>query len=237
MEAVKRLWPGRSGKAWWTRGLVVLGVSVGIFFEVNSFFSKPEISLSEPRYLAARRDLPEGFPVNFLDFTAVPRSRLKVSLPKGALTDQDLHLLKGAVFRTSVSEGALLTLDQLQLSPRWIGLGGVVPQGLRAYPLRPLNSLPVGQGDKIDILLVSGPDPGSSLVEGALVLQAGFRDPDFEVIVALSTDDIALLEKAQQRGKLSIALRNPQEAPASRRNLKQRSRKAKSNIEIWSEGA
>jgi Flp pilus assembly protein CpaB len=237
METLKIYWQKFGKKQGWVTGVVAVGAALAICLEVNSYLSGREIALIESRYLVARRDLPEGFPVNFLDFIAVARSRLKVALPKGALTDQDLHLLKGAIFRSAVSEAEVLCLDQLQLSSRWVGLGSAVPKGFRAYPLHPLNPLPVGQGDKIDILPVSGPDSGTPLVEGVLVLQAGFRDPDFEVIVALSSPDIELLEKGQQKGKLSIALRNPHEAPSARRQGKPRSRKAKSTVEIWSEGA
>lgn len=191
-----------------------IAVIVGLIvcFEASSLFSKRP-SINSPRFLVARRDLPSGHPVSLVDLALAGELSLK-KIPRGAMTDQDLHLLKGAYLKQAISEGSVVALDGLNLSASVTGLGVAVPKGKRAYRLRAESGMEVRPGERIDILLVpkSTHDMPILLVEGALIIQAGqIRGEELEcnLVVAVSAMEVAILEKAEQRGKLKIALRNP----------------------------
>lgn len=222
---------------------LVIGGLVGLVvcLEARSFFSARAQGIRDPRYLVARRELSAGQAVHFLDFTFSHQQ----NVAKGALSDQDLPLLRGATLNRTVKEGEILCIDALQRPFDSTALGASIPRGLRAYPIRPSNSLSVRRGDRVDVLLEpeSPSEMPFALLEGPLVLQvdvdADSRGSE-EVVLALSSDDIQLLEKAHQRGKLTIALRNPSdEAPAAGRQTRHhlwRSAKRRPQIEILSEG-
>ena len=79
-----------------------------------------------------------------------------------------------------------------------------------------------------------------TLVEGALVLQVAKLKGILDCVVAVLQHEIQIMEKAQQRGTLTITLRNPDEFPSdeakSRRKRIFKKRQRKTKIEIWSEG-
>lgn len=207
--------------------------------------SRKDFAITEPRYLITRRALPQGNPAHFLDLTAVPRSQVEGDLPAGALTDQDLHLVKGATFRQAMAARSFITVAMLHLSANVSHLGSTIPKGLRAYSLRPANELKVAPGDRVDIFV----NPADArelpiiLADGAPVLQAGTRDGIFEVVAAVSAEQVEWLEKGKQRGKLNIALLNPQDrstknsTDAARLWLQKSNRRkvAPRRIEVWAE--
>jgi len=226
------------------RGLtLVIGGVVGLVvcLEARSIFTSQLQGIRDPRYLVARRELSAGQAVHSLDFTFSPQQ----NVPKGALSDQDLPLLRGSTLNRALKEGEILCIDALRLPFDNALLGTSIPRGLRAYPIHPSNSLSVRQGDRVDVQLQpeSRSEMPFALLEGPLVLQV---DPDAdgngseEVVLALSSDDIQLLEKARQRGKLTIALRNPRDdAPAPGRHTRHHlwhSALPRPQIEILSEG-
>lgn len=186
---------------------LLLSVVVGgtVFFEI---FLRKERSIREPRYLIVTRDLKMGHPLSVIDFHFGYLAGAKA----GTLTDQDLHLLKGAYLAKNLSKNSPLMLDSIHLSPSITGLGVSIPKGLRAYTIEISDSIEVGPGDRVDIY--SSPNsvlPGV-LVSGALVLYSTSKGNDrFIVIVSVHPREISVLEKALKWGKLKITLRHPED--------------------------
>jgi len=160
--------------------------------------------------------------------------------PAGAVTDQELVALKGAVLLTGVKAGDLVTFSSLELRGDGVRLGRKVPLGMRAYPIRVQDEVPIQASDVVDIMLE--PDaPGESpivLAEGVGVLSVESGPTGKEALVALAPEELELVEKALQRGKLKLTLRNPDEARAGRpgqRLRRPKTRRKAKRIEIWSE--
>jgi len=218
LEALK-LFPLRGKKYYWVC-VVTTAVVVGLIvcFEARVLLRSSKASIKDPRFLMVRRALDQGHAIHFMDLTLVRRSRLTGEIPAGALTDQDLPILKGAILKEPRSQGEILTLGGVQLSPAIAGLGSSVPKGKRAYLLDVPNSVQVRIGDKVDVFL-SPDNPWElpmALVEETLVLQVAYREDVGQVIVALSSAEIRILEKARQKGKLTLVLRNPEDKAPSR---------------------
>lgn len=229
----------RLGKAPLGAGTIVpLIVGAVVLWEVHALLGAKERRIDEPRYLVARRPLPAGQPVTGLDFALTPAPRDAASA-REAVTDQDLHLVQGAVTAAPLAAGDVLTFSALDLARAPDRLGAVVPRGLRAYALRDVDALEIDGGDRVDLVLSphDARENAMTLVEGVTVLRARKGEG---LIVALSAADIQVLEKARHKGKLTVALRNPMDAPpagaASGRALL-RPRKRGNRIEILSEGS
>jgi len=215
-------------------------VVIVVWFEIATTWSDSG-AVESPRYLIAKRRLLKGNPISFSDLTTrIEDEGVAANVAADRLTDQDLPLLKGAFLKKTLVAGEPVTLSQLELSPAVAGLGGSVPKGLRAYAIRPSPTLNLRRGDRIDVLLSSTPEEpvATLLLEDVAVLDVGQREEEFEVIVAVSGWEIQILEKAQQKGKLNIALRNPHETASTgespgRRLLAPRAKKK--GVEIISE--
>lgn len=187
-------------------GLLIVGV-VGM--EAWSSFSPP-VSPEVPRYLVARRTLQAGEPIHGVDFSMAARDQ-PVS---GGLTDQDLHLLRGARANREVARGDVLKLTSVDLSPLLTGMARAVPRGHRAYLVTTNFPVPAMPGDRVDVLLTPAAEGvvPEVVAENALVLHARGRAGFGETLVAVPAGRIPWLEKAQQHGKLTLVLRNPKEA-------------------------
>jgi len=187
-------------------------VGVIICFEIHAFLNKPQVKINSPRLLVVRRALQEGHPISFLDLTLGNESG---PIPAGVLTDQDLALIKGATTNRSLASGEYLTLTSLNLSPMLAGLGRSIPKGLKAYPILASNGRYIRPRDRVDVLLtpLSRSDIPITLVEGVLVLQSSAKHELHQVILALSSREIRVLEKAKQKGKLTLILRSREDEP------------------------
>ncbi len=235
MEALKRWTRSPKGKAW---GPIVVACAVGaaVFWEVRSGLAAKARGLSDPRYLIAARDLSEGLSVSFSDLTF--RFAQSSPVPSGAITDQELHLLSDSQWARPVRQGEWVTWGVLRPAPA--GLGTAVPKGMRAHGVEFDASPPVFPKDRIDVFWNSD-DPRqapAALVEGVQVLRVRREAGRQAVVLALHPDDIPVLEKAAGGGKLSLSVRNPEEAPASgprRRPPFGRKSSPHRRIEIWTE--
>lgn len=198
--------------------------------EVFSSLRKPNFSITARRYLVLRRALLAGHPVALSDFTYRPEGEWSRSLREGTLTDQDLHLLKGAAVREAQARGSTLTLEDLILSPAVSGLGAAVPRGLRAYRLEAEGMPQLRYRDRVDIFRRPGkPEQFPELLaEAVLVLQSMVES--HWVLVAVSRAQMDQLEKARHHGALGVVLRNPEEFQLS---PKIGSPKRNSRIEVW----
>lgn len=186
--------------------------------------------IAEPRYLSFRRSLEAGHPLQFSDLKLLP-PRALAQPPAGALTDQDLSILRGATVATAVAEGAIVTFVDLELRGDSVRLGRKVPIGMRAFALPLEASMRLQATDYIDILSAA-----ETLVEGALVLSVQRSEEGGQIWVALGPEEVGAVEKAVQTGKLKVALRNPEDKP-SRRTKAHRGKlhPLHKRIEIWSE--
>jgi len=218
-------------------------VSAIICFELQHALGQGA-ALSDPRYLVSRRALEMGEAVSFLDFGQVSARDQKSPPPAGALTDQDWDRLKGATLSRGIREGEYLSSVSVRFPVRGGLRSSTIPAGLLAFAIAPSNTLGVRPGDRLDILLnpESAHEAPAILIEDTLVL--GIEAVTEEqgknaVIIAVSQDEIELLEKAQQKGKLKIALRNPHDRPGRQRRINARklwhTAKQPPRVQIWSE--
>ena len=190
-----------------------------------------EGSESGPQVLVAQRDMAVGTPVLPLDFRYESRTG-----QEGAVTDQQWHKLRGAVLRRSLSSGdALLWRDLTVVHGKNLRLGERVPQGRRAYGIRPANELDVFPGDWVDILEAPRNGVARPLFDSVKILQVARIHGEFSVTIAVTSHDIAVLEKAEQRGKLLIALQNPKELRNGPQRRSHAGDSPRQSIEIWSE--
>ena len=216
--------------------LIIGGITC---FELASLFPQ-SFDISDPRVLVSVRSLQEGEMLSVIDFGF---KQVRAVDLKNALTDQDLYLLEGARLKKSIENKEVLMKDNLILPKRSSSLSLKIPKGMRSYTIQPDNTVPLRGGDKIDVLWQQGgtKDTPLSLIEGATVLNYKEQGEHQKIIIAVKSVDLPVLEKAREYGKLTIALRNPEEEDGdiSMRVMKNhpffRGRK-KQVIEIISEG-
>jgi Flp pilus assembly protein CpaB len=241
MERVIEMWRTLGlGKLKLT-AIVPILVGIVVCAEAASLLSAKTRRIEEPRYLVARRELPAGQPVTSIDFTLADAGGLGGEVPPGALTDQELHHLKGAATRTPLKAGQCLTRDDVRWPDPPEPLAKAVPRGLRAYSLDGDPGLEIRAGDRVDVVLNPSDEksPPFPLVEAALVLRIGRQG---DLVVAVSSPQIQLLEKAKRQGKLTVVLRNPsddsplQSGIGARRARGPRPQKGRHSIEVLSEG-
>lgn len=212
---------------------LVLGLTV--CWQAHAWLYPVVPGIDEPRYLAYRRSLESGHPLQFTDLKMLP-ARSVGAPPRGAITDQDLVALKGAVLTVSVTEDQLVVFSQLELSGEGTRLGKKVPLGTRAFPIRVTENPGLQASDFVDVILTPervGQNP-ATLAEGVAVLSVQAGVEGTEVLVALTPEELELVEKGLQTGKLKLALRNPAEAASPKRRALQTRSKAK-RVEIWEE--
>lgn len=198
-------------------------------------------SLHDPRYLVANRRISEGELLTLLDFgytLKVPESNVSETV---WFTDQDLEQLKGATARREILSGAHLSWDDVSASPRRVGFSKILPKGFNAYSLVQSEPMVLRRGEKVDVLFVSQNSMGLPvlLAEEALVLDHVNGPQGSVSTLALTRDEIALMEKAKQTGKLKLSVRSSKDHP-NRRVTKslpgsRRSRPQKMRVEILSE--
>jgi len=211
----------------------VVAVAGGFFFWLGHAAKAPDRSVETPRYLVAERGLPAGHPLGVKDMD------LKIvgeeTVPAGAYTDKKLHWVLGRRLLTDVSAGDWIREETLEGEGH--SLSRRVPDGFRAYSLIVESRLPVAAGDRVDIVFRSdtaGEIP-VTLMEGAEILDA---DLDQEkLVLAVRPNEVPLLEKARQSGKLTVALHGSREGMTrGKRNTHFQKRKAKRQVQLWSEG-
>lgn len=235
MEALKRIIQHfkRLPRAEWVIFLFALGLWV--LYDLYENWRQPEPLLALPRYLVTTRAVPQGLPVSLSDLTFRHARDRKQGIPPQTYTDQDLSTLKGAHFIRALPAGAPITPDTVLLSAEKTGLGNRLPRGKRAYALTPLNPLPVRPGDHVD-LYSSAAGARSAVVDNVAVLHAAYRHDRFEIILAVTPLQIEVLERAQQQGKLTVAVVSQHEEMSESRAIR-RVRNPKSTprprIEIW----
>jgi len=161
-----------------------------------------------PRMLVARHPVPIGQPITTIDFT----SRMVEDAPPEAMTDQDLHRLRG--FRTIQPLAAGETLVRSAVAPkRELPLGKRIPFGTRAYALDRNPGIPLAIGDHVDVF--GGDGRQSSRVAENLPIVAVSEDGT--AIAAVPDPVVRLLEESRRRGAVTVVLRRPDE-PFSQRS-------------------
>ena len=84
-------------------GVSVL-VGLAVYVEAHRYLKRKEFALGKPAYLEARRDLPQGYPVQLVDFRPVWREETTEKW----VTDQEWDLLVRRSLVCALSKGALL---------------------------------------------------------------------------------------------------------------------------------
>lgn len=209
--------------------LLALGLALTFYRSFNRWLSGG--NEKQVRYLVARYALPNGHLLQLADL------KLAVNLPDThhALSDQELHLIKGARLRGGLAKNEPLRQHHLVLSPQITGLARSVPRGYRAYQMMLSHRIFVNVGDRVDVLsLPPDPFPAAVIAESVEVLQVRTGREMSVLIVAVHRDEIGKLEKAQQRGKLTIALRNPNDHGRHERRRHSKA-KPRPRIEVFAE--
>lgn len=217
--------------------VVALSLGSVLYWQARLWLTKP-VMLEAPHYLVYRRGLGNGHELQFADLKIVPPGSL-AQVPPGAVTDQDLGSLRGSTLIASVEQGAPVTFNQLNLRGDAVRFGRRIPVGLRAYPLPVSDSLRIQASDYVDIVSVPA-RPGAmptTLAEGVMVLGVQKNETSSEALVALSPDEVELVEKGLRTGTLKLALRNPTDVPRQRGPKRRPAtpRSARKAVQIWSE--
>lgn len=206
----------------------------GLFYGLGHALSGGSAATEGPRYLVASRDLPTGHPLGVKDMEL--RTGAGEVLPAGVYTDQKLHWVLGRQLLEEVKAGAWIREEILDGDLKRT-LSRRVPSGFRAYSLVIESRLPVAAGDAVDVVFRSqneGEIP-VTLIEGVEILEADLEEE--RLVVAVRPNEVPLLEKAQQSGKLTVALRSAKEGMTrGKRNARFQKRKIKQQVQLWSEG-
>lgn len=225
--------------------LIAIVVGIATYYEVRSWRGR-ENAIDAPRYLTAKRGLSTQSPIGVTDFSAGFFD--PAVAPPEAYTDQDWHFIEGRKLRRPLGKGDFLL--ETDLEPRRESLVHKIPKGFRAYSVSFEGASRVQSGDLVDVLTTSGEAAagsrsqsdfqaiGEPVISGVKVLVAP-RAPSFETVLLLTPRQIQLLEMQRQSGKLTLALRNPEELPEatkpSRRNQRPKNREPNRRITIVSE--
>lgn len=206
---------------------VALVAGIAAYFELRSWRTR-EPAIESPRFLRAEMVLPAGHPVGLKDFSAPPAD--ESVRPRGAYTDQDWPLVEGRRLVKELGAGDYLLEEHL--APRKSSWGRRIPRGLRAYSVRAVGADRVQAGDWVDLMTESG----DTAAQGVRVFSRA-RGESEEAVLLLTPRQIQLLEKKRQNGKLTLALRNPDDfpEPLSGERAPRRGRKRNQKIEVWSE--
>lgn len=220
--------------------VISMVVGIAVCLEASSWLNRRDPNVIYPRVLLATRDLPVGQVLTQidLDMKSVPPPK-----PEGAVTDQDLHLVLGASLLHGLNAGEIISFDNLLLPANQKSFSKQVPRGMRAYSFEPENNIPTRVGDYVDIYLVKDrSEAGATLLtEGVQVLALKGREQGAAtLLVAVMADDLPVLEKGRQLGKLIISLRNAEDfrkkGKLTRRSIDDLSQKRKQTVQLISEG-
>lgn len=184
---------------WIAAAVVVSGFAVERFRHTDSHRART-------RVLVARHEVPAGQPVTAIDFTT--RS-LSEEDPSDALTDQELHRLRGQRTVHPLAAGEVLVLSAVAPVP----LGKRLPFGARAYVLDRGAGLPLAVGDRVDVF--GGDGERSAPVAENLPIVA--VNEDGAPIAAVPDTVVRLLEETRRRGGVTVVLRRPDEPDKARR--------------------
>ena len=113
-------------------------------------------------------------------------------------------------------------------APVWPGLAQRVPAGKLAFPVPVESSVPLLDGDRVDLF----PDHGAELGALVSVLVLDARSPR-EPILALSHEQIRWVETARQKGKLKVAVRGETEKGGASIRRAPRRKQSVLAIPIW----
>lgn len=154
------------------------------------------------RWLVARHPVPIGQSITAIDFAV----RTGAEAPPDALSDGDLHRLRG--FRTTrpLDEGAYLVRSAVAPAPE-VSLGRRLPFGTRAYVLDRPAGLPLAVGDRVDVL--GGDESRAARIAENLPIIA--VSDDGAPVAAVPEAVVRVLEETRRRGAMAVVLRRPDE--------------------------
>ncbi len=148
--------------------------------------------------------------MSYLFFGMAKESSLKEPFSDDMITDQDLHLFKGAVINLPLRRGDILRRNHLMIVAPPKRVSERIPLGSRAYLLENSAASRLHAGERVDLSFIptSSPETVMLLAEDALVLEAQGRD---ELTLALTLEEMESVELARSQGRIGVALRNPTE--------------------------
>lgn len=188
----------RAPLPWIAAAIIVTGLAV------DTIRHRP-LGSNAPRVLVARHEVPPGQPVTAIDFAARPLA----SVPPGALTDQDIHRLRGYRTVRPLEAGEPLVRSAVA-SAVATPLGRRLPFGSRAYALERAAGLPFEVGDRVDVLGGVG-ERTTRVAENLPVIAVS---DDGAPIAAVPDGVVRLLEETRRRGGMTLVLRRPDEPPS-----------------------
>jgi pilus assembly protein CpaB len=208
--------------------VLTVGAASGAAFVGHLYLQRLEAEVSGgPRVavLVAAEDLPVGVPLTEkrLAIRDLPQAYLEARHVRAA----DAKRVVGAKLASGLKASeAILWTDLAKFSDSARALSGLVQNGMRAVPLdlraADFDGL-LRPGDRIDVLFTTGVkgDEGATitLLQNLLVLSVGgaLQPPEDArsavsargvVTVSTTVEQAQVLTQAQQRGRLSVTLRN-----------------------------
>ena len=173
--------------------------------------------------LVASHELPEGHVLSERDisFGELP----KRFLPVGTVRQADFKRVIGQILNRPVANGELLLWSSIDVGLGPPGPARKIAKGYRAISISVDPSTSVGQsirpGDHVDLVMTgnfSGNEGPTTftLLQNVAVLDVGTKEDENEArysVVSLMVlpKEVALIVQAERHGKISLALRNPED--------------------------
>ena len=193
---------------------ILWGLSALLVFALTFFSLRRGASLGRPHLLIANRDVPAGAAINTFFFGLATAEQLTGPTPPDAVSDQELHLLKGTLVNLPIRQGDLLRRSHLRLADPPKRISEQIPLGSRAYLLEVAYGASVKPGDRVDVILSRATGGAVVAAENLLVLDA-FQGR--EITLAVTVPELETLELARGNGSFSVVLRNPKDKQRGQR--------------------
>lgn len=194
---------------------LVWAVTALAVFIVTLISLRPQPQTSRPQFLVANRDVPSGAPLHSFFFGLARPDQITGGIPSDAVSDQELHLLKGTLVNLPIRQGDLLRRSHLRLAEPPKRISEQIPLGSRAYLIEvSAGATGVKSGDRIDVIL-SRPSAGAVTVAENLLVLESFEGR--EITVAVTVPELETLELARGNGTFGAVLRNPRDRQRGQR--------------------
>lgn len=200
-------------------GFSVLAVSM-FFVELGIRWHSVRNSDGLTRGLIANKKLKAGTQINLSDLEIAPIKK-EESKKRYLLTDQDLAQFFNQLLLVDVEQGSPLYADYFYTGNK-TSQSIKIPEGKRGYFLETTSLYWVESGSKVDVVVNPIDEFGGSpfFIENVLVLSVEAERDNPGVTVALSPDEIEILQSKFRTGKIVLAVRNPSDKLRGRASKK-----------------
>lgn len=220
MEQLKALLASWNQKPLVNRLWVVLTVSVVIVVEGREYLKAHSLS-SSARVLSVRRNLVAGSIVSIHDLNI---TQVNADSKHEYFDEQDLHEVIGSALSVDLKANEPISKKMVrEVNSKRFSIK--VPKGLRAYSIQLISNLPIEPRDHVDIIGRKNNTASTEiLLEDKKVLGVKSNEVGQNIVIAVSTDEAAILDGFKEVGGFSIALRNPEDTSLSKKKENKKTR-------------